>query len=103
MQLDASMKYLTPGFYKVLFQAVDNLGVQPNSMWHTSGAVIAMSKQSDFPFDLDLSILDTASLTNILSDIEHHLPLMESAGDLDQLLEVKAFFETELKVSRRLH
>ena len=35
--------------------------------------------------------------------IEHHLPLMESAGDLDQLLEVKAFFETELKVSRRLH
>lgn len=62
-----------------------------------------MSEQTNFPFDLDLSIIDTASLTNILSDIEQHLPLMESAGELDQLLEVKAFFETELKVSRRLH
>jgi hypothetical protein len=62
-----------------------------------------MSKQTNFPFNLDLSIIDTSSLTNILSDIEQHLPLMESAGDLDQLLEVKAFFETELKVTRRLH
>ena len=62
-----------------------------------------MSKQSSFPFDLDLSILDTASLTNIFSDFAHHLPLMATECDLDQLLDVKAFFETELKASRRLH
>jgi hypothetical protein len=29
--------------------------------------------------------------------------LMESEGDLSQLLKVKAFFEDELKVSHRLH
>ncbi|MSR11106.1 MAG: hypothetical protein EXR84_04805 [Gammaproteobacteria bacterium] len=62
-----------------------------------------MSKESKFPFDLDLSALDTGSITNILSDIELHLPLMESEGDFSQLLQVKAFFEDELKAARRLH
>mgnify|MGYP001063217511 FL=1 len=62
-----------------------------------------MSKQSSFPFNLDLSTLDTGSITNILNDIESHLPLMESEGDLSQLLQVKEFFETELMVERRLH
>lgn len=62
-----------------------------------------MSKESKFPFDLDLSSLDTGSITNILNDIEWHLPLMESEGDLSQLMEVKQFFEKELKASRRLH
>ncbi len=62
-----------------------------------------MAKELKFPFDLDLSSLDTGSITNILNDIEHHLPLMESDGDLVQLLEVKEFFECELKESHRLH
>jgi hypothetical protein len=62
-----------------------------------------MSKEAKFPFDLDLSTLDTSSITNILNDIEHHLPFMESEGDLCQLLEVKEFFEGELKIPRRLH
>ena len=61
------------------------------------------TKTGNFPFDLDLSNLDTGSITNILNDIEQHLPLMESEGDLSQLLMVKAFFEDELKVSHRLH
>ena len=62
-----------------------------------------MSKESNFPFDLDLSTLDTGSITNILGDIEMHMPLMESEGDVSQLLQVKDFFETELKMERRLH
>ena len=62
-----------------------------------------MAKESDFPFDLDLSTLDTGSITNILKDIEQHLPLMESEGDISQLLQVKKFFEKELKESRSLH
>ena len=62
-----------------------------------------MAKESDFQFDLDLSTLDTGSITNILKDIEQHLPLMESEGDISQLLQVKKFFEKELKESRRLH
>ncbi|HAJ75667.1 MAG TPA: hypothetical protein DCM64_04350 [Gammaproteobacteria bacterium] len=62
-----------------------------------------MAKESKFPFDLDLSSLDTGSITNILNDIELHLPLMESEGDLSQLLQVKAFFEEELKITKRLH
>ncbi len=61
------------------------------------------SKNNNFPFDLDLSNLDTGSITNILNDIESHLPLMEDESDLTQLLRVKAFFEDELKVSHRLH
>lgn len=61
------------------------------------------SKGLKFPFDLDLSSLDTGSLTNILNDIEHHLPLMDDERDVSQLMEVKEFFEEELKLSKRLH
>ena len=67
------------------------------------GAVFSMTKDIKFPFDLDLSALDTGSITNILSDIEQHMPLMESEGDRSQLLLVKEFFEEELKDVRRLH
>ena len=74
-----------------------------NSVIRSSGAVIFMSNELKFPFDLDLSSLDTGSITNILNDIEHHLPLMESDGDLSQLLEVKQFFEGELMEFKRLH
>ena len=62
-----------------------------------------MAKESEFPFDLDLSSLDTGSITNILKDIEQLLPLMGSEGDLSLLLQVKEFFEKELKVASRLH
>ena len=62
-----------------------------------------MAKESEFPFDVDLSSLDTGSITNILKDIEQLLPLMDSEGDLSRLLQVKEFFEKELKVARRLH
>jgi hypothetical protein len=62
-----------------------------------------MAKESEFPFDLDLSSLDTGSITNILKDIEQLLPLMDSEGDLSRLLQVKEFFEKELKVASRLH
>ena len=82
-----SVRILTP----------DSRGFQ--STWSS----ISMSRQSNFPFDLDLSTLDTGSITNILNDIELHLPLMESDGDLSQLLQVKAFFEEELQIFRRLH
>ena len=62
-----------------------------------------MAKDMKFPFDLDLSALDTGSITNIFNDIEQHMPLMESEGDRSQLLLVKEFFEDELKDVRRLH
>ena len=62
-----------------------------------------MAKELEFPFDLDLSSLDTGSITNILKDIEQLLPLMDSEGDLSRLLQVKEFFEKELKVASRLH
>ena len=62
-----------------------------------------MTKEAKFPFDLDLSTLDTGSITNILNDIEQHMPLMESEKDKTQLLEVKEFFEEELKLVKRLH
>ncbi len=62
-----------------------------------------MTKDKNFPFNLDLSVLDTGSITNILNDIEHHLPLMDSEGDVSQLMKVKAFFEDELKLASRLH
>lgn len=60
-------------------------------------------KAGKFPFNLDLSSLDTGSITNILNDIEQHLPMMEDESDLSQLLRVRAFFEDELKVAHRLH
>jgi len=62
-----------------------------------------MTKDKNFPFNLDLSALDTGSITNILNDIEQHLPLMDSEGDISQLMEVKDFFESELKIASRLH
>ena len=62
-----------------------------------------MAKDLKFPFDLDISSLDTGSITNILNDIEQLLPLMESEGDLSRLLSGKEFFEKELKVASRLH
>lgn len=62
-----------------------------------------MSKELKFPFNLDLSVLDTASITNILNDIEYHMPLMDSEGEISQLKQVREFFEDELKVSWRLH
>ena len=62
-----------------------------------------MTKATKFPFDLDLSTLDTGSITNILNDIEQHMPLMASEKDKTQLLQVKEFFEEELKLVKRLH
>ncbi|GAB5499425.1 MAG: hypothetical protein PsegKO_17360 [Pseudohongiellaceae bacterium] len=62
-----------------------------------------MAKELKVPFNLDLSELDTASITNMLNDIEHHIPLMDTEGDLCELQQVKAFFEDELKAERRLH
>lgn len=56
-----------------------------------------------WPFDVDLSTLDTSSITNILTDIENHLPLIESEGGMTELLRVKKIFESELMTSRRLH
>lgn len=60
-------------------------------------------ERAEFPFNLDLSTLDTSSITNILHDIESHLPLMDSESELSQLQEVKAFFEQELMTVHRLH
>ncbi len=62
-----------------------------------------MRSQPEWPFDVDLTVLDTASITNILSDIEAHLPLMEDEGDLGELMRVRQLFEDELKAARRLH
>ena len=62
-----------------------------------------MAQDPKFPFDLDLSVLDTGSITNILNDIDQHMPLMESERDRVQLLQVKEFFEDELKMANRLH
>lgn len=59
--------------------------------------------EPDWPFDTDLSMLDTISITNILQDIENHLPLLESEGDRSELLRVKKLFEEELMEERRLH
>ena len=62
-----------------------------------------MAKGSKFPFDLDLSTLDTSSITNILNDIDQHMPFMENERDRSQLVQVKEFFEEELKLVNRLH
>lgn len=59
--------------------------------------------EPDWPFDTDLSMLDTISITNILQDIENHLPLLENEGDRSELLRVKRLFEEELMEERRLH
>lgn len=62
-----------------------------------------MAKDLKFPFNLDLSVLDTSSITNILNDIEYHMPLMDTDNEISQLKQVQEFFEDELKVSWRLH
>ncbi|MBC52877.1 MAG: hypothetical protein CMQ34_03485 [Gammaproteobacteria bacterium] len=61
------------------------------------------SQDVNWPFDVDLSALDTGSITNIILDIENHLPLLKSEGDMKELLRVKKLFEEELMESRRLH
>ncbi|HBN15702.1 hypothetical protein QGM61_09960 [Pseudohongiella sp. SYSU M77423] len=62
-----------------------------------------MSQESPWPFDVDLSALDTGSITNIILDIENHLPLLTSENDMQELLRVKKLFEEELMEARRLH
>ena len=62
-----------------------------------------MDKNSAWPFDMDLSRLDTASITNILTDIENHLPRLESSLGVSELLRVKKIFESELMSPHRLH
>ncbi len=62
-----------------------------------------VEQDSSWPFDLDLSALDTGSITNLIMDIENHLPLLTSEGDMQELLRVKKLFEEELMDSRRLH
>jgi hypothetical protein len=62
-----------------------------------------MTFEELWPFGVDLSLLDTSSITNILADIEQHLPLMETEDDVSELLKVKEMFEKELMVSHRLH
>ena len=62
-----------------------------------------MRKDRLWPFDVDLTSLDTGSITNILNDIEVHLPLMETEADICELMKVKEYFERELMVARRLH
>ena len=62
-----------------------------------------MTNDSTWPFDVDLTTLDTGSIKNILNDIENHRPLMETAGDLSELLRVKELFENELMQVSRVH
>ncbi len=62
-----------------------------------------INKNSAWPFDMDLSGLDTASITNILTDIENHLPRLESSYGVSELLRVKKIFENELMSPHRLH
>jgi len=63
----------------------------------------AMQQKIEWPYDIDLSVMDTSSITNIIRDIENHLPLMDSEGDMSELLRVKQLFEEELMEPRRLH
>lgn len=62
-----------------------------------------VEQDSSWPFDLDLTALDTGSITNLIMDIENHLPLLTSESDMQELLRVKTLFEEELMDSRRLH
>jgi hypothetical protein len=62
-----------------------------------------MSQQANWPFDVDLSGLDTSSITNIIQDIENHLPLLTKESDMQELMRVKQRFEDELMESHRLH
>jgi len=62
-----------------------------------------MGLDTAWPFDVDISALDTSSITNIILDIESHLTAMNSESDLLELLRVKKLFEDELMATRRLH
>lgn len=62
-----------------------------------------MTNDQMWPFEVDISALDTGSITNIINDIENHLPLMETKDDVSELLKVKELFEKELMVAHRLH
>jgi len=62
-----------------------------------------MAQDQRWPFDVDISGLDTGSITNILNDIENHLPLMETEADVSELMKVKELFEKELMAARRRH
>ena len=62
-----------------------------------------IDKLPAWPFDMDLSTLDTGSITNILTDIENHLPKVASPLGVTELMRVKTLFENELRSSRRLH
>jgi len=62
-----------------------------------------MPGDTPWPFDVDISTLDTSSITNIILDIENHLSLLDSETDLLELLRVKKLFEDELMAARRLH
>ena len=62
-----------------------------------------MANSIKFLSDIDLSGLDTGSLTNTLNDIDSRLPRLADAADLSQMLQVKDIFERELRQPRRLH
>ncbi len=62
-----------------------------------------MLKDPSWPFDLDLSSLDTGCITNILRDIENHIPSVESSIGIKELMRVKKIFESELMSAHRLH
>lgn len=62
-----------------------------------------IDKLPAWPFDMDLSALDTGSITNILTDIENHLPKVESPLGVTELMRVKTLFENELRSVHRLH
>lgn len=62
-----------------------------------------LHEKPSWPFDMDLSSLDTGSITNILTDIENHMPLIASEGGMSELLRIKKLFEAELMSSHRLH
>ena len=62
-----------------------------------------MLKDPSWPFDMDLSALDTGCITNILRDIENHLPSVESSIGVKELMPVKKIFESELMSVHRLH
>lgn len=62
-----------------------------------------LHQETTWPFDMDISTLDTSSITNIILDIENHLSLLNSETELLELLRVKKLFEDELMATRRLH
>lgn len=62
-----------------------------------------LHQNTTWPFDMDISTLDTSSITNIILDIENHLSLLNSETELLELLRVKKLFEDELMATRRLH